>query len=68
MGFQFCGDYDKCRSVHSEGFNNFLMKEFLETEKAHENTLQSESTEVRFAVLLEFSANMFSMSLGNATL
>lgn len=44
------------------------MKEFLETEKAHENTLQSESTEVRFAVLLEFSANMFSMSLGNATL
>lgn len=29
--------------------------EFLETEKAHENTLQSEPAEIRLAVLLEFS-------------
>lgn len=31
------------------------MKEFLGIKKAHENTLQSESTEAKFAVLLEFS-------------
>lgn len=53
--FELCGCHARCRSVYSEGFNNFLMKEILEIEKAHENILQSESAEVKFAVLLKFS-------------
>ena len=39
------------------------MKEFLETEKAHENTPQSESVEIRLAVILDVSDDCVSCVL-----
>lgn len=47
------------------GSNNFLVKESLETGKAHESTLQSGSVEMRLAVLLEFSDDHVSCDLGS---